>query len=144
MSTSNSRLTRPRGDGFTEVVVDPGSGAVKSAEKITDPDDLANAKSQKAGTRPAELTALIAPEVRIRSARSALGQPKPAPGRGDHRPRPRLGCRPGTHGMPPDRHPGSNSSEAVVGPSVSWTEVRTSYLRVALWVRWKTAMTVEE
>lgn len=36
-----------KGDDFTEVVVDPGTGEIKSAEKITDPEDLANAKAQK-------------------------------------------------------------------------------------------------
>ncbi|HSU04152.1 MAG TPA: hypothetical protein VLI93_01145, partial [Acetobacteraceae bacterium] len=37
-----------KGDDFTEVVVDPGSGTIKSAEKITDPDDVTAAKAQKA------------------------------------------------------------------------------------------------
>jgi hypothetical protein len=49
-----------RGDGFTEVVVDPASGAVKSAEKITDPDDLANAKAQKAAMEKATASLLAA------------------------------------------------------------------------------------
>jgi hypothetical protein len=45
---------------FTEVAVDPGSGAIKSAEKITDPDDLANAKSQKAAMEKATVSLLAA------------------------------------------------------------------------------------
>jgi hypothetical protein len=49
-----------RGDSFTEVVVDPTTGAVKSAEKITDPDDLANAKSQKAAMDKATVSLLAA------------------------------------------------------------------------------------
>ncbi len=49
-----------RGGDFTEVVVDPGSGAIKSAEKITDPDDLANAASQKAAMEKASVSLLVA------------------------------------------------------------------------------------
>jgi hypothetical protein len=36
-----------KGDEFNEVVVEPSSGAIKSAEKITNPEDLAAAKAQK-------------------------------------------------------------------------------------------------
>jgi len=49
-----------KGGDFTEVVVDPGSGAIKSAEKITDLDDLANAKSQKAAMDKAAVSLLAA------------------------------------------------------------------------------------
>jgi hypothetical protein len=49
-----------KGSDFTEVVVDPGTGAIKSAEKITDPDDLANAKSQKDAIEEASVSLLTA------------------------------------------------------------------------------------
>jgi len=49
-----------KGGDFTEVVVDPGSGAIKSTEKITDPGDLANAKSQKAAMDKAAVSLLAA------------------------------------------------------------------------------------
>jgi Flp pilus assembly secretin CpaC len=36
-----------KGEGFTEVVADPKTGAITEAEKITDPEDLKAATSQK-------------------------------------------------------------------------------------------------
>ena len=36
-----------KGDGFTEVVADPKTGAIAEAEKITDADDLKAAESQR-------------------------------------------------------------------------------------------------
>jgi hypothetical protein len=49
-----------KGDEFNEVVVDPGSGAIKSAEKITDPEDLAAAKAQKSALAKSSIPLLAA------------------------------------------------------------------------------------
>jgi hypothetical protein len=43
-----------KGDGFTEVVADPKTGAIAEAEKITDADDLKAAASQKAAIGKSE------------------------------------------------------------------------------------------
>lgn len=51
-----------KGNDFTEVVVDPESGAIKSAEKITDPDDLAAAKAQKSAMDKATMSLSAAAE----------------------------------------------------------------------------------
>ncbi|MBN9560526.1 MAG: hypothetical protein J0H14_07320 [Alphaproteobacteria bacterium] len=49
-----------RGTDFTEVVVDPASGAIKSAEKITDAEDLKHAMAQKQAMEKATISVLAA------------------------------------------------------------------------------------
>jgi hypothetical protein len=49
-----------KGGDFTEVVVDPSSGAIKSAEKITDSEDLTKATAQKAAMEKASVSLLAA------------------------------------------------------------------------------------
>jgi hypothetical protein len=51
-----------KGDGFTEVVADPKTGAIAEAEKITDADDLKAAESQKAAMSKAKVPLLTATE----------------------------------------------------------------------------------
>jgi hypothetical protein len=45
-----------KGDQFSEVIVDHKTGAIKKAEKITDPDDLKNAKEQSEAMANARLS----------------------------------------------------------------------------------------
>jgi len=45
-----------KGDQFSEVIVDHKTGAIKKAEKITDPDDLKNAKEQSEAMANAKLS----------------------------------------------------------------------------------------
>ena len=45
-----------KGDQFSEVIVDNKTGATKKAEKITDPDDLKNAKEQSEAMANARLS----------------------------------------------------------------------------------------
>src|SRR5215472_9307229 len=45
-----------KGDQFSEVIVDYKTGAIKKAEKITDPDDLKNAKEQSEAMANAKLS----------------------------------------------------------------------------------------
>lgn len=54
-------------DGFTEVVADPKSGAVKEAEKIKDADDLKDATTQKAAMAKAKVSLVVAAENAVRS-----------------------------------------------------------------------------
>lgn len=49
-----------KGDEFNEVVVEPSSGAIKSAEKITNPEDLAAAKTQKSALAKSTTPLLVA------------------------------------------------------------------------------------
>jgi hypothetical protein len=49
-----------KGDGFTEVVADPKTGAVAEAEKITDAEDLKAATGQKAAMAKAKVSLLTA------------------------------------------------------------------------------------
>jgi hypothetical protein len=49
-----------KGDEFNEVVVEPSSGAIKSAEKITNPEDLAAAKAQKSALARSTIPLLTA------------------------------------------------------------------------------------
>jgi hypothetical protein len=55
-----------KGSDFMEVVADPKSGAVAKAEKITDPDDLKDATSQKAAMAKATMSLLTAVETAIK------------------------------------------------------------------------------
>jgi hypothetical protein len=48
--------------GYTEVLVSPDNGAVRSAEKITDPDDLKDATAQKAAMDKATVSLITATE----------------------------------------------------------------------------------
>ena len=45
-----------KGDQFSEVIVDYKTGAIKKSEKITDPDDLKNAKEQSEAMANARLS----------------------------------------------------------------------------------------
>jgi hypothetical protein len=54
-------------DGFTEVVADPKSGAVKEAEKIKDADDLKDATTQKAAMAKAKVSLVVAAENAVKS-----------------------------------------------------------------------------
>ena len=53
--------------GFTEVVADPKTGAVKEAEKIKGADDLKAATSQKAATAKAKVPLLTATENAVKT-----------------------------------------------------------------------------
>ena len=54
-----------KGDDFTEVVVDPKTGAVTGAEKIKDADDLKEATAQKAAMAKAKVPLLTAAETAV-------------------------------------------------------------------------------
>ena len=56
-----------KGDGFTEVVADPKTGAVAEAEKITDADDLKAAAAQKAAMAKAKVPLLVATETAVKA-----------------------------------------------------------------------------
>jgi hypothetical protein len=56
-----------KGDGFTEVVADPKTGAIAEAEKITDADDLKTAESQKAAIAKAKVPLLVATETAVKA-----------------------------------------------------------------------------
>src|SRR5712664_1072689 len=56
-----------KGDGFTEVVADPKTGAIAEAEKITDADDLKAAESQKAAMAKAKVPLLTATETAVKA-----------------------------------------------------------------------------
>src|SRR5215472_370430 len=56
-----------KGDGFTEVVADPKTGAVAKAEKITDAEDLKAATSQKAAMAKAKVPLLTATETAVKA-----------------------------------------------------------------------------
>jgi hypothetical protein len=53
--------------GFSEVVVDPKTGAVAGAEKITDPGDLEAATKQKAAMGKATVSLLAATEKAVKA-----------------------------------------------------------------------------
>jgi hypothetical protein len=53
------------GDGFTEVVADPKTGAIAEAEKITDADDLKAAAAQKAAMAKAKVPLLAATDMAV-------------------------------------------------------------------------------
>jgi hypothetical protein len=56
-----------QGGGFKEVVVDPKTGAIAEAEKITDPGDLDAAKKQKAAVDKATVSLLAATEKAVKA-----------------------------------------------------------------------------
>jgi hypothetical protein len=56
-----------KGNDFMEVVVDPKTGAVTKAEKITDAEDLKAATSQKAAMAKAKMRLLMAREATVKA-----------------------------------------------------------------------------
>jgi hypothetical protein len=54
-----------KGDGFTEVVADPSTGAIKEAETIKEADDLKEATEQKAAMAKAKVPLLNAAETAV-------------------------------------------------------------------------------
>jgi hypothetical protein len=56
-----------KGDGFSEVVINPTSGKVEKAETITDKEDLEHATAQKAATDKAKITLLEAADKALKS-----------------------------------------------------------------------------
>jgi hypothetical protein len=56
-----------KGDGFTEVVADPKTGAIAKAEKITDADDLKAAAAQKAAMAKAKVPLVTATETALKN-----------------------------------------------------------------------------
>jgi hypothetical protein len=54
-----------KAEGFTEVVADPKTSAIAKAEKITDPEDLNAATSQKAAMAKAKVTLLTATDTAV-------------------------------------------------------------------------------
>src|SRR5258707_11730112 len=52
-----------KGDGFTEEVLDPSTGAIVKVEKITDADDLKEAQAQNAAMTKATRSLLAATEA---------------------------------------------------------------------------------
>jgi len=56
-----------KGDGFTEVVADPKTGAITEAETIKDADDLKAAAAQKAAMAKAKVPLLTAAETAVKA-----------------------------------------------------------------------------
>ena len=56
-----------KGNDFMEVVVDPKTGAIAKAEKITDTDDLKAATAQKAAMAKAKMPLLTATETAVKA-----------------------------------------------------------------------------
>jgi hypothetical protein len=56
-----------RGDGFSEVVINPVSGKVDKAETITDKEDLEHATAQKVALDKAKITLLAAADKALKS-----------------------------------------------------------------------------
>jgi hypothetical protein len=56
-----------KGDGFTEVVADPKTGAITEAETIKDADDLKAARAQKAAMAKAKVPLLTATETAVKA-----------------------------------------------------------------------------
>jgi hypothetical protein len=56
-----------KGDGFSEVVINPTSGKVDKAETITDKGDLEHATAQKAAMDKAKITLLAAADKALKS-----------------------------------------------------------------------------
>ena len=54
-----------KADGFAEVVIDPKTGAIAKAEKITDAEDLEAAATQKAAMEKATISLLAATEKAV-------------------------------------------------------------------------------
>jgi hypothetical protein len=56
-----------KGDGFTEVIADPKTGAITEAETIKDAEDLKAAAAQKAAMAKAKVPLLIATETAVKA-----------------------------------------------------------------------------
>ena len=56
-----------KADGFSEVVIDPATGAIAKAEKITDAEDLEAATAQKAAMEKATTSLLAATEKAVKA-----------------------------------------------------------------------------
>ena len=56
-----------KGDGFSEVVINPRSGKVDKAEAITDKDDLEHATAQKTAMDKAKISLLAAADKALKS-----------------------------------------------------------------------------
>jgi hypothetical protein len=56
-----------KADGFAEVVIDPKTGAITNAEKITDAEDLEAATAQKAAMEKATTSLLAATEKAVKA-----------------------------------------------------------------------------
>ena len=56
-----------KGDGFTEAVLDPATGAIVKAEKIADADDLKEAKAQSAAMTKATKSLLTATDAAVKA-----------------------------------------------------------------------------
>src|SRR5215469_12620147 len=56
-----------KGDGFTEVVADANTGAIKEAETIKEADDLKEATEQKAAMAKAKVPLLTAAETAVKA-----------------------------------------------------------------------------
>jgi hypothetical protein len=56
-----------KGDGFTEVVADPQTGAIEKAEEITDCEDLEKARKQRDGLSKATTSLLAATERAVKA-----------------------------------------------------------------------------
>jgi hypothetical protein len=56
-----------KGDAFTEAVLDPASGAIVKAEKITDADDLKEAQAQSTAMTTAKQSLLAATEAAVKA-----------------------------------------------------------------------------
>jgi hypothetical protein len=56
-----------KGDDFSEEVLDPATGAIVKAEKITDADDLKEAKAQSAAMTKATQSLLTATEAAVKA-----------------------------------------------------------------------------
>ena len=54
-----------KADGFAEVVIDPNTGAIAKAEKITDAEDLEAAATQKAAIEKATISLLAATQKAV-------------------------------------------------------------------------------
>ena len=54
-----------KGDGFSEVVIDPNSGAIREAETIKETDDLKAATAQKAAMANTQVSLLTAAEAAV-------------------------------------------------------------------------------
>jgi hypothetical protein len=54
-----------KSDGFAEVAIDPKTGAIKKAEKITDAEDLEAAAAQKAAMEKATISLLAATQKAV-------------------------------------------------------------------------------
>ena len=56
-----------KGDGFSEVVINPASGKVEKADTITDKEDLQHAEAQRAAMDKAKVTLLAAADKALKS-----------------------------------------------------------------------------